>query len=59
MDYSDEDKKTFLESLNHDQFAKIQSFFETMPTLKHDVEVTNPQTQVTSTVTLSGINAFF
>ena len=41
------------------QFEKLQNFFETMPTLKHDVEVTNPQTNVTSIVTLTGINAFF
>ena len=58
-DYSDADKKTFLESLNHDQFAKIQSFFETMPALKHEVEVTNPKTKVKSTVTLEGMNSFF
>ena len=59
MDYTEKDKREFLESLDHKQFEKLQNFFETMPTLKHDVEVTNPQTQVTSTVTLSGINAFF
>jgi len=58
-DYTDEDKKTFLESLNHNQFEKIQKFFETMPTLKHDVEVTNPKTKVKSTVTLEGMNSFF
>ena len=59
MDYSAKEKTQFLESLDHKQFEKLQNFFETMPTLKHDVEVTNPQTNVTSTVTLSGINAFF
>ncbi len=59
MDYTDEDKKTFLESLNHDQFAKIQTFFETMPTLKHEIEVTNPKTKVKSTVKLEGMNSFF
>ena len=58
-DYTDADKKTFLESLNHDQFAKIQLFFETMPSLKHEVEVTNPKTKVKSTVTLEGMNSFF
>ena len=58
-DYTDNDKKTFLESLNHDQFQKIQTFFETMPTLKHKVEVTNPKTKVKSTVTLEGMNSFF
>ena len=59
MDYTAKDKKEFLESLDHKQFEKLQIFFETMPTLKHEVEVTNPKTNVTSTVTLSGINAFF
>ena len=58
-DYTDKDKKSFLESLNHDQFGKIQTFFETMPTLKHEVEVTNPKTKVKSTVTLEGMNSFF
>ena len=59
MDYSAKDKREFLESLDHQQFEKLQVFFETMPTLKHEVEVTNPNTNVTSTVTLTGINAFF
>ena len=59
VDYSDVDKKTFLESLNHNQFAKIQTFFETMPQLKHEVEITNPKTQIKSTVTLEGMNSFF
>jgi len=59
MDYTDEDKKTLLESLNHNQFEKIQNFFETMPQLKHEVEVTNPKTKIKSTVTLEGMNSFF
>ena len=59
MDYSLKDKMAFLESLNHTQFEKIQNFFETMPTVKHDIEVTNPVTKVTSTLTLQGMNSFF
>ena len=59
LDYSYDDKKDFIESLAHDQFAKIQNFFETMPTLKHEIEVTNPNTKVKSTVTLRGIQSFF
>ena len=59
MDYSDKEKRAFLDSLNHQQFEKIQEFFETMPSLKHDIEVTNPKTNVTSTLTLQGIAAFF
>ena len=59
MDYSSKEKLTFLESLSHNQFAKIQTFFETMPTLKHEIEVENPKTKVKSTITLSGMNDFF
>ena len=59
MDYSDKDKKDFLENLNHEQFEKIQQFFETMPQVKHEVEVTNPKTGVTSKVMLEGMNSFF
>ena len=59
MDYSDKDLKEFLDSLNHEQFEKLQNFFETMPSLKQDIEVTNPKTNVTSTLTLQGLNSFF
>ena len=59
MDYTLKDKKEFIESLNHEQFAKIQNFFETMPSVKHDIEVENPKTKVKSTVTLAGMNSFF
>ena len=59
MDYSDKDKKDFLENLNHEQFEKVQQFFETMPQVKHEVEVTNPNTGVKSKVMLEGMNSFF
>ena len=59
MDYSHKEKMIFLESLSHKQFEKIQIFFESMPTIKHDIEVDNPKTGIKSTVTLSGLNDFF
>jgi hypothetical protein len=59
MDYTEKDKREFVESLNHEQFEKIQNFFQTMPTVKHEVEVENPKTKVKSTVTLQGMNSFF
>ena len=59
MDYSNKEKKDFLESLNHQQFEKIQTFFDTMPTVKYITEVTNPKTKVTSEVTIEGMNSFF
>ena len=59
MDYSNKEKKDFLESLNHQQFEKIQNFFDTMPTVKYITEVTNPKTKVKSEVTIEGMNSFF
>ena len=58
-DYSHKEKLDFIDSLSHDQFEKIQQFFETMPTVKKEVEVTNPNTKVASTVNIEGMNSFF
>jgi hypothetical protein len=49
----------FIESMNADQFKKIESFFETMPKLSHTFKVTNPNTKVENTVTLEGLTSFF
>ena len=58
-DFSWKEKMEFIESLSHSQFEKIQEFFETMPALKHEIKVTNPNTKVKSTVVLQGIQSFF
>ena len=58
-DYTDNEKQEFLDSLNHKQFEKLQVFFETMPTLKKEVAVTNPKTKVKSKVVLEAMNSFF
>ena len=49
----------FVESLNTQQFKKIQEFFDTMPKLKHTVKVKNPKTKKESEVTLFGLQDFF
>lgn len=49
----------FLESMNSEQFQKIQSFFESMPKLKKVLTVKNPKTEVESEVVLEGLAAFF
>ena len=38
-DHTKKEVVDFLESLTDDQFQKIAKFFETMPALKHDVEL--------------------
>tara|TARA_B110000858_G_scaffold111815_1_gene127940 strand:+ start:28 stop:741 length:714 start_codon:yes stop_codon:yes gene_type:complete len=49
----------FIESMNSGQFKKLQSFFDTMPKLKHEVKVKNPKTKKETKVTLTGLNDFF
>ena len=49
----------FIESMNTEQFIKVQKFFDTMPKLKHTIKVKNPKTKKTSDVTLSGLSDFF
>ena len=49
----------FLDQMNSSQFKKIEQFFETMPKLSHEVEVTNPNTKVKSKVLLEGLASFF
>ena len=58
-DFNKKELKTFLESLTSEQFKKVQNFFETMPRLRHTLEIENPKTKVTNTVVLEGLNAFF
>ena len=69
--YEDEGKKTyepkdqtkkeltdFIEQMNTKQFKLVQKFFESMPTLRKEIEVTNPNTNVKSEITLEGLSDF-
>ena len=49
----------FLESLSNKQFESIQSFFETSPSLEHQISVKNPKTGEITNVTISGLSNFF
>ena len=49
----------FLEGLSQKAFLKIKKFFDTMPQLRHEVEVTNPKTGIKSTVNFKGLQDFF
>ena len=50
---------TFLEGLSQEAFIKIKKFFDTMPQLRQEVEVTNPKTGIVSKVTFKGLQDFF
>lgn len=49
----------FIEQLSPQQFRQIETFFETMPKLSHEIEVFNPKTEVKSKVVLEGLSSFF
>jgi len=54
-----DESKAWVEGLTNNQFEKIQSFFETMPTLRHVLKVKNPKTKVANEVVLEGLSDFF
>ena len=49
----------FVESLTTQQLEKLQKFFETSPRLEHKFKVRNPNTDVESDYTISGLQSFF
>ena len=50
---------SFVESLTQNQFKKVSKFFETMPKLKHEFTVTNPNTKKQNKYSLEGLASFF
>jgi len=56
---TEKELNNFFEDLKQEDFKKIRVFFETMPKLRHVVEVENPNTKVKSEVVISGIKDFF
>ena len=47
-----------MDSFNNVQFEKTMQFFNTMPKLRHVIEVENPNTKVKSEVPLEGLRSF-
>ena len=58
-DFTKEELNEFLENLSNEDFKKLNKFFSTMPTLKHDVEWTCPECGKTEKITLQGLQSFF
>ena len=55
---SQKELQEFIEQMTTDQFEKVQDFFDTMPKLRHTVEVKNPNTGVVNKVHLEGMQSF-
>ena len=58
-DMEEKDLDEFIESMNQEQFEKLNEFFTTMPRIKEEVKVKNPNTGVEGTVVLEGMASFF
>jgi len=58
VDFSNKELDEFFDSLTQGMFKKMQVFFNTMPTLRKEIEVENPKTNVKSTITLEGLGDF-
>tara|TARA_Y100000992_G_C21109503_1_gene416574 strand:+ start:21 stop:740 length:720 start_codon:yes stop_codon:yes gene_type:complete len=58
-DFTKKEVTEFLEQMNSSQFKDIESFFTTMPKLRHEVDVLNPKTKKSSKVVLEGLASFF
>ena len=58
-DFTKKEMNEFLEQLSSVQFGHVEKFFETMPKLSYEVNVTNPKTKKKNTVTLEGLASFF
>ena len=58
IDISDKDIEEFIDQLNTEQFESIIEFFNSMPKLRHVVDVTNPKTNIKSEVVLEGLQSF-
>jgi len=57
--FTAEEAHGWLEKLTNDQFESIQNFFDTMPTLRHELTVTNPNTGTKTTAVIEGLVNFF
>jgi len=58
IDITDKELEEFIDSMSGEQFEGILDFYETMPKLRHVVNVTNPNTEVKSEVLLEGLESF-
>ena len=51
--------RNWVDTLTAAQFDKIQEFFNTMPALRHTLNVRNPKTKVENKVVIEGLVSFF
>ena len=58
VDLKDKEIEDFIEQFTCEQFEMVTGFFNSMPKLRHTVEITNPKTKVKSEIVLEGLESF-
>lgn len=58
-DISKKDLEDFVNSMSHQQFMKLQEFFENMPKVRYRTKIKNPKTNVSSDLVIEGLQNFF
>ena len=56
VDMNDKDLVDFIESMSTDNLNDVLKFFDTMPKIKHQINVINPNTNVENTINMEGID---
>ena len=57
--FSFKEAREWVDTLTASQFDKIQEFFNSMPTLRHELKVKNHNTGVTNDIVIEGLVSFF
>ena len=57
-EHNKDELQEFVEQMTTEQFEEVQGFFDTMPKVRHTVEVKNPNTGVVNEVHLEGMQSF-
>ena len=58
-EFTFKEARDWVEGLTNAQFSMIQKFFNTMPTLRHTLKVTNPKTKKVNDIVIEGLADFF
>jgi len=58
VDLKDKEIEDFIDQFTGEQFEMVTGFFNSMPKLRHTVEITNPKTKVKSEIVLEGLESF-
>jgi len=58
VDVTENDLETFVDQMTSGQLNSIMQFFDTMPKLRHVIQVTNPNTKKKGEVVVEGLQSF-